>query len=191
MKNQLNVNSSAKMLSLLSSSNVSLHLTQIAHAYIMLNSSCNQIGLWIRRMCYHIVIIGLLFMTVPKTEFHVFGKKAFRIFRGAIANNANWSMSLFGAFLFSENHFCPFWGMLQNRGFGVKWGRCMSKKSGFLVFRKKLLPKMGHKTAQNDPKWPKTACACPFFGHSCFRKKTFVKIRTCKIMCIFTTYARV
>ena len=151
------MHSSAKMLSLLSSSNVSLHLTQIAHACIMLNSSCNQIGLWIRRMCYHVVIIGLSFATVPKTEFHVFGKKAFRIFRGCNREQCKLKHVPFLGILVFRKSLLPFLGDAIKPCFGGKMGLMHVPKSGFLVFRKKLLPKLGHKTAQNGPKRPKTA----------------------------------
>ena len=118
----------------------------------------------------------------PFLRHSCFRKKAFAVFRGC-NRRARAQCKL--------KH-VPFWGILVFRKslllflggaikpcFGGKMGLMHVPKSGFLVFRKKVLPKKGHKTAQNGPKRPKTACACPFFGHSCFRKKTFAEKGTC------------
>ena len=90
------------MLSLLSSSYISLRLTQITNAYIMLNTLCEKLDYKIRRMCYRNVIIGLSFKTVPKMGFRVFGKKLLSFSGGATGARIGRSMSLFGAFLFTK-----------------------------------------------------------------------------------------
>jgi hypothetical protein len=108
-------------------------------------------------MCYHVVIIGLSFATVPKTEFHVFGKKAFRIFRGCNREQCKLKHVPFLGILVFRKSLLPFLGDAIKPCFGGKMGLMHVPKSGFLVFRKKLLPKLGHKTAQNGPKRPKTA----------------------------------
>ena len=71
---------------------------------------------------------------------------------GATGARIGYGMSLFEAFLFSESAFSCFGDMPQNGN-----GMCVVPKLGILVFGKKLLPKLGHKMAQNAPKWPKTA----------------------------------
>jgi hypothetical protein len=53
-------------------------------------------------MCYRNVIIGLSFMTVPKTGVLVFEKKLFVFSGGAIGANGGGGMSLFGASLFPK-----------------------------------------------------------------------------------------
>jgi hypothetical protein len=70
-----------------------------------------KIGLQIRRMCYHNVIIGLSFLTVPKMRVRVFGKKVLPFSGGAIGANGGGGMSIFGEFLFSEKRFCHFQGV--------------------------------------------------------------------------------
>jgi len=43
---------------------------------------------------------------------------------------------------------------------GARIGCGMSLFEAFLFSEKKLLPKLGHKMAQNGPKWPKMAQNC-------------------------------
>jgi hypothetical protein len=83
-------------------------------------------------------------MIVPFLGIRVFIKKLFVFSEGAIGDRNGRSMSFFGAFLFSESAFPCFGDMPQN-----EIGLFVVPKSGILVFRKKLLPKSGHKMAQN------------------------------------------
>ena len=131
--------------------------------------------------CYHHVII----YDSPKIVGSCFPEKAFRVLRGCSRRRIGCGMSLFGAFLFSGKSFSRFEGVqpATNRVRHVPFW-------GILVFRKKLLPKSGHKPAQKGPKLHNYLCACPFFGLSYFKNKCFTVFRTCNIMCIFGTYTR-
>jgi len=88
----------------------------------------------------------------PFLRHSCFRKKAFAVFRGATGARIGCGMSLFEAFVFSESAFPCFGDMPQN---GI--GMFVVPKSGIRVFGKKLLPKLGHRMAQNGPKWSKTA----------------------------------
>ena len=185
------------MLSLLSSRYNSLCLTQITNAYIVLNTSCKKLDYKFAECVIVMLSLGYHLRQSQKRAFlfsvkrfcrfqgvqpapmgaeacpflghPCFQNKCFAVFRGCNRRQWGGGMSLFGAFLFSGKSFC------QNRD----------------IKRPQNGPNRP-KTAQNGPNrpnqaqnGPKTACACPFFGHSCFWKKTFVKIRTCNIMCVF------
>ena len=143
------------MLSLLSSSDNYLRLTQTAHACIVLNTSCKKIGARIRRMCYRNVIIGLSFMHVPFWGILVSKINDLPFSGGAIGANGGRGMSLFEQTIFLEN---------KN-----------------VHFRDIKRPK----TAQNGPNLQNYLRACPFLRHCHFGNKCFTVLRTCNIMCVF------
>ena len=146
------------MLSLLSSSDNYLRLTQTAHACIVLNTSCK------------------------KSE-HEFAECVIVM----LSLGYHLCMSLFGAFLFSVKRFCrfqgcnqrpdrrrhvPFWGILVSEindllfsggAIGANGGRGMSQNEQTIFLENKNVHFRDikrPKTAQNGPKRPKKAQIC-------------------------------
>jgi hypothetical protein len=149
------MHSSAKMLSLLSSRYNSLRLTQTTHAYIVLNASCKKSDYKFAECVIILLSFGYHLLQSKKQGF-VFLEKSFSCFQGVQSAPGSGAA-------------CPFLGhsCFQNKCFAVFRG-CNRRPGrvrhvlfwGIRVFEKKLLPKSGHKMAQNGPKWPKTAQNC-------------------------------
>ena len=125
-------------------------------------------------------------------EHSCFRKKTFRVFRG-VQPAPMWAK----ACPFLEHSYFQFKCFAVFRGCNIiDSGISDVPKSHILIFRKKVLQNLGHKMAQNGPKWPKMAqngpklhnyfVGCPFFGHSYFENKCFGQIRTCNILAGFS-----
>ena len=185
------------MLSLLSSSYNSLRLTQIAYAYIVLNTSCKKLDYKFAECVIVMLSLGYHLRQSQKRAFlfsvkrfcrfqgvqlaprsgaacpflghPCFQNKCFAVFRGCNRRRIGCGMSLFGAFLFSGKSFC------QNRD--IKRPQNGPKRS---------------KTAQNGPNRPKTAqnrhVHVPFLDILVFGKRLLSKSGHATLCAFFITF---
>ena len=177
------MHSSAKMLSLLSSSYISLHLTQTTHAYIVLNTSCKKSDYKFAECVIIMLSFGYHLLQSQKQGF-VFLEKSFSCFHGvqpALMGRMHvpfWGILVSkikvlpfsgGATGINGAIACPFLGhsCFKNKWFAgfrgcnrCQWGIGMSLFGTFLFLGKSFCRNRDMQqmiSAQNDPKWPKSA----------------------------------
>ena len=201
------------MLSLLSSSDNYLRLTQIAHAHIVLNTSCKKSEYEFAECVIVMLSLDYHLWQSQKQEF-VFSIKSFSCFQGVqpalmerrhvpfwgiLVSKLNVLPFLGGATSDGSGTACPFFGhsCLQNKCFTVfrgcnrrriGWGMSQNEQTIYFWNKNVHFRDMKQRiSAQNGPNLQNYLCTCPFLGHSYFEFKWFAQIRTCNIMCIFIT----
>ena len=154
------------MLSLLSSSYISLRLTQIAYAYIVLNTSCKKLDYKFAECVIVMLSLGYHLRQSQKRAF-LFSVKRFCRFQGVQPAPDRVRHVPFWGILVSKINVLPFSGVqpATDRVRHVPFW-------GILVSKINVLPFSGGATGAGS------GAACPFLGHSCFPEKAFAKIGT-------------
>ena len=131
------MHSSAKMLSLLSSSYISLHLTQTAHACIVLNTSCKKSDYKFAECVIIMLSLGYHLLQSQKQGF-VFLEKSFSCFQGVQQATDRMQHVPFWGILVSKINVLPFSGGATGDGSDAACpflGHSCFKNKCFAVFR--------------------------------------------------------
>ena len=139
------------MLSLLSSSYISLRLTQIAYAYIVLNTSCKKLDYKFAECVIVMLSLGYHLRQSQKRAF-LFSVKRFCRFQGVQPAPDRVRHVPFWGILVSKINVLPFSGVqpATDRVRHVPFW-------GILVSKINVLPFSGHETDDFGPNRPKTA----------------------------------